>query len=262
MPSGLGIWGPPTSTIDWCEPNYTVTPYVAEFFNSLTSLFIVVAGLLPVCLNWKLLHLMEWRFILAFLSVSVVGLGSVAFHGTLQFEHQMLDEVPMLWTVMVILYILVEKEKTASFGLQFPVVLTAYACLATYATAFQGGNEQWFSFHTFFSLPEISCLLLVARFFRGLDHSDRLRGFMRRGFYCWLAAVIVWLTDVNLCDQLLMLPAYGSWNLHAFGWHLLTSYALFNMLTGLWYHRLRYVLGVPATLLYDSPLPRVCQKKS
>lgn len=27
----VGVWGVPTSTLDWCEENYVVTKYVAEF---------------------------------------------------------------------------------------------------------------------------------------------------------------------------------------------------------------------------------------
>ena len=27
----VGVWGEPTSTLDWCEENYVVTRYVAEF---------------------------------------------------------------------------------------------------------------------------------------------------------------------------------------------------------------------------------------
>jgi len=56
-----GYWGPPTATMDWCERNYLVTPYAAEFFNSLTSLFIAVAGLLPFIVHFRRLDLMEWR---------------------------------------------------------------------------------------------------------------------------------------------------------------------------------------------------------
>uniref|UniRef100_A0A8B9SU42 Alkaline ceramidase n=1 Tax=Anas platyrhynchos TaxID=8839 RepID=A0A8B9SU42_ANAPL len=26
-----GYWGPPTSTLEWCEENYAVSYYIAEF---------------------------------------------------------------------------------------------------------------------------------------------------------------------------------------------------------------------------------------
>lgn len=39
-----GFWGPVTSSIDWCERNYTVTPYIAEFGNTLTNIGFVVLG--------------------------------------------------------------------------------------------------------------------------------------------------------------------------------------------------------------------------
>src|ERR1700723_3106631 len=75
-----GFWGPPTSSVDWCEANYQVTPYVAEFWNTLSSLAMVVAGVLGLLLNRTKLPA---RYLAAFGLLALVGLGSIAFHATL-----------------------------------------------------------------------------------------------------------------------------------------------------------------------------------
>ncbi len=33
----LGFWGPRTASVDWCEPNYVWSHYVAEWWNTITS---------------------------------------------------------------------------------------------------------------------------------------------------------------------------------------------------------------------------------
>ena len=40
-----GYWGFPSSTMDWCEENYAVTSFVAEFCKSMLSLFLEAAHL-------------------------------------------------------------------------------------------------------------------------------------------------------------------------------------------------------------------------
>ena len=42
-PINYGIWGKPTATIDWCEENYVVTQFIAEFcmsFMKILPLFV------------------------------------------------------------------------------------------------------------------------------------------------------------------------------------------------------------------------------
>lgn len=121
-PHGNTFWGYPSSSVNWCEADYTFTRYIAEFFNTLSSLFMVLFGLLG---NYSLrfLHLnplneptssyirdpliedpyvtginrLGWTWA----ALQLVGWGSVAFHATLQWWAQAFDEVPMVWTAIL-----------------------------------------------------------------------------------------------------------------------------------------------------------------
>ena len=81
-----GYWGKPSSTVDWCEPNYSVSYYIAEFFNTFSSLAMVFVGLVGMWMHRG--PQFENRYKYAFGSVAIVGVGSAAFHGTLLFSLQ------------------------------------------------------------------------------------------------------------------------------------------------------------------------------
>ena len=120
-----GYWGKITSSVDWCEINYQVSSYICEFFNSFSSIAMVLVGILGYLLQKDLL---ETRFVVAMSMISLVGMGSFAFHATLKQPMQMLDEVPMLWDALSMLYILLENEAAParSYGNWLPVVLVCY----------------------------------------------------------------------------------------------------------------------------------------
>jgi dihydroceramidase len=111
-----GYWGPPTSTIDWCEENYAVTYYVAEFMNTLSSLILFSLGCLGIYWNYHHLHAVrrhiEPRMLASYGFLVIVGCGSTLFHGTLLYSFQLLDELPMLYVSLAFLYCLLERKKT------------------------------------------------------------------------------------------------------------------------------------------------------
>ena len=84
-------WGPPSASEDWCEPNFVYSPYIAEFFNVLSSVPIVLAGLMGawigICGGFRK------RFIVPCFLTMLVGMGSIAFHGTLLYWGQAMDEL-------------------------------------------------------------------------------------------------------------------------------------------------------------------------
>jgi dihydroceramidase len=91
---GVGYWGGPTGDFDWCEPNYMYSEYVVEPWNAITSLAFLPgpASLLFGPGGMDLPAGIRMNCAL----VAAIGLGSVAFHATLRYEAQLLDELPML----------------------------------------------------------------------------------------------------------------------------------------------------------------------
>lgn len=87
-------YGNHTSTIDWCELNYTHSPYIAEFYNTLTNLPSILLGIWG-CYG-TLRGGVRKRYALGYLGLTGIGLGSFGFHASLKWEWQLLDELPMV----------------------------------------------------------------------------------------------------------------------------------------------------------------------
>jgi dihydroceramidase len=89
-PSEIGYWGQVDTTTSFCEPHYAVSPYFAEFYNAWSSLIFVVIGL------WHLYTIQDRYLQGASLWLIVIGVGSFAFHATMRYYMQLLDEGPMM----------------------------------------------------------------------------------------------------------------------------------------------------------------------
>ncbi len=243
----VGFWGPPTSTVDWCEANYAVTPFVCEFFNTLSSLAMVVAGGLGAFLHRRVLD--RWM-LAAFGCLGLVGLGSVAFHGTLRFEFQLLDELPMLYLVTMMAYLLLEPGPKSRFGPWLPLALLGYACLATISDVFARGQFQFFAFQISFGALELFCLLRVG-LLSAAQANRSIRPLFKLGLALYVGGILLWFVDLRSCAWLsVSLPAAGLANpqLHAW-WHVLVSGGFYLLLLVVAYDRLRRrglqpVLGV------------------
>ncbi|CAO3587980.1 unnamed protein product [Absidia cylindrospora] len=138
-----GYWGPATSSVDWCEENYKHSFYIAEFWNTISSFAMVVLGLLGILAHHKSLG---WRLSNGYLMIVVVGIGSVLFHGTLQYEHQMWDEVPMVWTACYLLWVLLQENGYEP--IRYGIGIALYCALATFATSQYKGSTQFYLFQT------------------------------------------------------------------------------------------------------------------
>lgn len=97
-----GFWQPVTSTINWCEEDYYATIYSAEIVNTVTNLLFIYLGIKGIrnCLKYE--H--DSVFLVAFIGYLLVGSGSFAFHSSLKYPMQLVDELSMIYTACLMNY--------------------------------------------------------------------------------------------------------------------------------------------------------------
>lgn len=98
----------PFSTL-FFSPLISVSHYIAEFTNTLSNIFFITLSLYGVSKVQS--ERIPFRFILCYLGIALVGFGSFAFHLTLKYEMQMMDELPMLFTSTLLTYSVCETSK-------------------------------------------------------------------------------------------------------------------------------------------------------
>jgi dihydroceramidase len=129
-----GFWadrGAP-ALVNWCEPDYVVSAYVAEWWNTLTSLGMVLIGAAGL---WSVRDA-GWRFRLGMVGLAAVGAGSAGFHGTLLRVAQAADELPMVAVGLMCVWTLLHRADPPRRGARSAVALLAFGVVftATYAT--------------------------------------------------------------------------------------------------------------------------------
>jgi dihydroceramidase len=112
----VGYWGERTATIDWCEDNYVTTHYIAEFWNTVSNVLMILAGIYGIYWfnkNNKIVSMKKessshkkypFEVKICFIMLMMVGIGSTLFHMTLLSSMQLLDELPMLYGISTIVY--------------------------------------------------------------------------------------------------------------------------------------------------------------
>lgn len=153
--------------IDWCEENFKVVWFIAEFFNTTSNIIFIYLSVLGFLACRKYNY--PLRFYLSFLSLGVVGVGSALFHGSLTYWTQLLDEVPMIWGSGVFLYSCFQIQKHKSYGNWLTVLLVGY-CVWVTVTYLLNRDDDFFqtayglmagtitikSFHNFYLLYSLA----------------------------------------------------------------------------------------------------------
>lgn len=208
-----GYWGTKSATVNWCEPDYQVTHYVAEWWNTVSSLAIAVNGIYGI---YRHSHTVERRYTIAFSAFVVVGTGSAAFHGTLWRSMQLMDELPMVWANTVFIYILRSLEdrpgETRRMEIIVMVILTAAASAAIINLDEAAGGQD------LFLVTYASGVIFLIFQSRRLDlkyNSTRTLILLETSCAFYLGGLFVWLIDRNFCSSVRSLHLHSFWHIGA-----------------------------------------------
>jgi len=259
---GVGYWGERTSAVDWCESNYTWSYYIAEFFNTITSLPAAFLAFHGVYLAFKYGY--EKRMVVVNLLVALVGLGSAAFHGTLLYSGQIMDELPMVYASLSFLYVVLEMDahNKAVYKYLAPLIFG-------YSILFTGVYLYLPSFFIFFLIGYIFGILMLiyhcSIIYRNPStlHHQKVLIVLGISFYIggWL---FFWIPEVAFCDTL------QAFNFHAW-WHVTSTLGAFVMVIFIVFQReiqrgrnpqlnYNYFLGVPILPYVHIPLKEMKKK--
>jgi len=215
----IGYWGNRTSAVDWCEPNYNWNFYIAEFFNTITSIPAAFLALRSLYFTYKYGY--DKRYIIVNLLVMMVGLGSASFHGTLLYTGQIMDELPMVYASLSLLYTVLEMESTE----KKPIYKYLTPLILLFCGIFTAVYLYLPEFFIFFLVAYILCILtLIYNCIIIFKKPDTL---LHQKIFIVLAAgsyvggwLFFWVPEVVACETL------KDYNFHAW-WHVTSTIGAF-----------------------------------
>jgi len=243
------FWGPPTASLDWCEVNYAYTPFIAEFWNTLSSLWLTALAVFGMYEGAKL-HI-QTRVHMSYMALGVVGVGSALFHATLLYSCQLLDELPMIYGTLIFLYALMEFEKHTIIDTLFIPILCS---IGTLITILMLTNSSTPMLHQIAYAILVIILVIRALYITYGTNLTRAE-YINFRYLFWYSLVIfgsgyvAWLTERKLCANGYVIPFV---QLHSL-WHILTGTGTFGLIQFVTYYLLkdrttdvefRYLLGL------------------
>ena len=195
----VGFWSPHTSNVDWCETNYVYTQYVAEFFNTVTSIPIFLMGVFGVVHGIR--NGYRKRFLVPLTTIALIGIGSIAFHATLRKEGQAMDELSMIWGATAMLFSVIETKRDINRQWLAPALLV-YLSLFTAAYLLAPADSLIFPVFLLSYSFAIIGLLFGARAYYSQIKNATVQRMLVISTICFFGSFFLfWLPDKLACAQ-------------------------------------------------------------
>ena len=244
----IGQWGMPSATLNWCETNYEVTFYIAEFWNTLTNLGMILPSI------YGMIHCKRQgiaaAYTYSFLSLFFIGIGSWMFHMTLRYEMQLLDELPMLYGSSYVICCLYTARNSFfdDGGYVLAILLTIYNVVTTIVYLL---TKEPIFFQVMFAVI-IFIGLLISLHHQYLEYSHLGMRLLLMVIGLSTIAFVLWNIDNTICSQLTnarenmlkpnLLLRYLTPLTQFHGlWHLLCGYAFYLQLFACVHIRLSFL---------------------
>ncbi|KAG5668149.1 hypothetical protein PVAND_016101 [Polypedilum vanderplanki] len=205
-----------SSPVDWCEPNYQILSYVAEFYNTFSCLIMVFVPPIAIYLFRNYAKAVNCGIQAIMFMLIVVGVTSMYFHGTLSLMGQLLDELSILWVYAlgVCLYCPSKYIPKSMCRKKFSVVITAIALMFTVLSV-------WKPFVNAFAQMSLTIPIIyyVSTEIKNLKRNEKeVYKIGVKTLVMGITAVILWFNDRLFCE---FYKSYGIIYLHAI-WHILS----------------------------------------
>lgn len=221
-----------SSPVDWCESNYSISPVIAEFVNTVSNVLFFLVPPLMIHLFQEYAKFFNPGINVLWVMLMVVGISSAYFHATLSLVGQLLDELAILWVIMAGFAMFFPKRNFPQFlqgnrrrlgyySTITSIVLTGFLVMNPAANAF--------------ALMTLTIPILITLQYE-LKRVKCARVY-RLGLRCiavTLLATFCWIIDRMFCDTWLSINfpyMHGVWHVLIFlaSYPLVVLFAYFNV---------------------------------
>ncbi|KAF2276079.1 alkaline phytoceramidase [Westerdykella ornata] len=225
-----GIWGPPNSNHNFCEEDYIITEYIAEFVNTLTNLTYVIYGIHGLRRVspkkdggiFSTLALPYWGLI-------GVGVLSGWFHSTLKYHSQMGDDLSMFLAVGTLMHQLLTFNAPPAKRCNITLlILGTVIPISIYHVWADEIYAHQLAFVTMVFITGRKIRRLIRERVKNPESRKRLRALASMGSASGAFGYFLWSIDFHLCSYVTAvkravgLPLGLFLELHGW-WHIFTG---------------------------------------